>query len=45
MNDVEKVNLRSARQWLSGEVELRMPKAWLVIGAAAVLGLLLIAFD
>jgi hypothetical protein len=45
MNDVEKVNLRKAREWLSGDVEIRLPKAWLAVGGAVVVALLLIALD
>lgn len=35
-NDVKKMDLRNARNWLSGEVEIRLPKAWLAIGAAMI---------
>jgi hypothetical protein len=45
MNDVQKFNLKQARNWLSGEVEIRMPKAWLVGGGLALLVLLIIALD
>lgn len=45
MNDVQKVNLRKAREWLSGEVEIRLPKAWLAIGAAVIAVLLILALD
>jgi hypothetical protein len=44
-NDVKKMDLRKAREWLSGEVEIRLPKAWLVIGAAMIIVLLIVALD
>lgn len=44
-NDVKKMDLRKARTWLSGEVEIRLPKAGLVIGAAMIVGLLILALD
>lgn len=44
-NEVNKMDLRKAREWLSGEVEIRLPKAWLVIGAVAVAVLLIVALD
>ncbi|MFA8386486.1 MAG: hypothetical protein ACEPO2_12750 [Pelagibaca sp.] len=44
-NDVKKMDLRKARDWLSGEVEIRLPKAWLAIGAVAVVLLLILALD
>ncbi len=44
-NDVKKLDLRRARDWLSGEVEIRLPKAWLVIGAAVLVVLLILALD
>lgn len=45
MRDIEKGNLRKAGSWLSGEVEIRLPKAWLAIGGLVVLALLVIALD
>lgn len=45
MNDVRKIDLKKAPEWLAGEVEIRVPRAWLVIGATAVLVLSFIAFD
>jgi hypothetical protein len=45
MNDVKKYDLRKTRTWLSGEVEIRLPKAWLVIGAAIFVVLLIVALD
>ena len=45
MNDVEKLNLRKAGAWLSGGVEIRVPKAWFAIGAIALAALVFIAFD
>jgi hypothetical protein len=42
---VEQLNLRRIGEWLSGEVELRLPKAWLAVGALAVLILVGIALD
>ena len=44
-NDVKKMDLRKAREWLSGEVDIRLPKAWLVIGAAMIVVLLIVALD
>jgi hypothetical protein len=45
MDHVQKFDLRKAGAWLSGEVEIRVKKKWLVAGAAAVAVLLIIAFD
>lgn len=45
MSDIEKVNLRKAGAWLSGEVEIRVPKAWLAIAGLVVLALLIVALD
>lgn len=48
MNDVKevkKMDLRKAREWLSGEVEIRLPRAWLAIGAAVIAVLLILALD
>ena len=45
VNDVKKMDLRKAREWLSGEVEIRLPKAWLAIGAAVFAVLLIVALD
>lgn len=42
-NDVKKLDLRKSREWLSGEVEIRLPKAWLAIGAAVFAVLLILA--
>lgn len=44
-NEVKKMDLRKARDWLSGEVEIRLPKAWLAIGAAVIAVLLIVALD
>ena len=44
-DDVRKMDLRKAREWLSGEVEIRLPKAWLATGAAAIAVLLILALD
>jgi hypothetical protein len=44
-NDVKKMDQRKVREWLSGEVEIRLPKAWLVIGAAMIVVLLIVALD
>lgn len=43
--DVKKMDLRKARVWLSEEVEIRLPRAWLAIGAAGVAVLLIVALD
>ncbi|MEE4638542.1 MAG: hypothetical protein V2J42_07380 [Wenzhouxiangella sp.] len=45
MNEVEKLNLRKAGEWLAGEIEIRVPKAWLAVGAVAFVALLLVALD
>lgn len=45
MTEPDKLNLRKARDWLSGDVEVRVPKAWLAIGAAVFVVLLLLALD
>ena len=45
MTDVKNANLRSVRERLSGDVEIRLPKAWLAIGVAVVVALLIIALD
>lgn len=42
---VEKLNLRQIGEWLSGEVEVRVPKAWLAIAALAAVMLVGIALD
>ena len=43
--DVTRMDPRKARAWLAGEVEIRLPRAWLVIGAALVVVLLIVALD
>lgn len=45
VNEVKKMDLRKAREWLSGEVEIRLPKAWLAIGAAVIAVVLVVALD
>lgn len=45
MNEARKLNLREARNWVSGEVEVRLPKAWLAIGGVAVAALVVLALD
>ncbi len=45
MNEVQKFNLRQAGAWLSGEVEIRVPKKWLAFGAVAIAVLLVFALD
>jgi hypothetical protein len=45
VNEVKKMDLRKTREWLSGEVEVRLPKAWLAIGAAVIAVLLILALD
>jgi hypothetical protein len=45
MNESDKIDLRKAKGWLSGEVEVRLPKAWLAIGGVALLVLLIVALD
>jgi preprotein translocase subunit Sec61beta len=45
MNEVQKVNVRRASEWLAGEVEIRIQKKWLVVAAVAVAILVLLALD
>jgi hypothetical protein len=45
MQDVEKLDRRRITQWLAEEVEIRVTKLWLVVGAASAFALLLIALD
>lgn len=45
MNDSNKVDLRKASTWLSGEVEIRVPKVWLAIAGIAIVVLLIVALD
>jgi hypothetical protein len=45
MHDQEKLDLRKIGEKLAGEVELRVPKLWLAIGAVGVFALLLVALD
>ena len=45
MHDVEKLNFRQAGEWLAGEIEIRVSRKWLVIGAVAFAALLLLALD
>ena len=44
-NDGGKIDLRKAREGLAGEVEVRLPRAWLAVGAAAVALLAIVALD
>ena len=45
VTEVRKLDPRKARDWLSGEVEIRLPKAWLAIGTVAIAVLLIVALD
>jgi hypothetical protein len=45
MNEVEKLNVRKAGEWLAGEIEIRVPKLWLAVGGIALAVLLLAALD
>lgn len=45
MNDANKIDLRRAGTWLSGDVEIKVPKAWLAIAGVAIAVLLIVAFD
>lgn len=45
MNEVEKVDVRQANESLAGDVEIRIPKKWLVLAVTAVAVLLLLALD
>lgn len=43
--DVEKIDLQKAGTWLSGEVEIRLPRVWLAVGLGLVVVLLILALD
>jgi hypothetical protein len=45
MNESKKVDLRKVGAWLSGEIEIRVPKAWLAISGIAIFVLLIVALD
>lgn len=45
MNDSQKIDLGKAAAWLSSEIEIRVPKLWLVIGVIAIAALGIIALD
>lgn len=45
MNEVQKFNLRQVGQWLSGDVDIRVPKVWLAVGGVVVAVLLIVALD
>jgi len=45
MSEVQKYNLKQAAGWLQGEVEIRIQKKWLVIGAAVIVALVVVAID
>jgi len=45
VNATPKFNLKQAGAWLSGEVEIRVQKKWLVIGAAVFAVLVAVALD
>jgi len=45
MSDGQKFELKNVTDWLSSEVDIRIKKKWLVVGAAAFIVLLLIALD
>ena len=45
MGNPNKIDVRKAGDWLSGEIEVRMPKAWFAIGAVAAIVLLIVALD
>ncbi|GGK32674.1 hypothetical protein [Salinarimonas ramus] len=40
-----RLDARTAREWLRQEVEVRVPRLWLVAGAAVVAALGLVALD
>lgn len=40
-----KFDLRRLRAWLAGEIDIRLPRGWLVAGAAAFVVLLIVALD
>ena len=44
-NEVKKMDMRQAREWLSGDVEIRMPKLWLAIATAVFVALAFAALD
>ncbi|MGP1396747.1 MAG: hypothetical protein ACTS3R_14665 [Inquilinaceae bacterium] len=45
MNEVQKLNLRQAGEWLSGEIEIRVARKWLAIGGVVFVALAVIAID
>ena len=44
-NDIRKIEVRRAGEWLAGDVEIRVPKKWLAAGAAALALLVVLALD
>jgi hypothetical protein len=45
MKDLRRVDLRQAGEWLSGEVEIRIGKRWLIGAGVLVAVLVLLALD
>ena len=45
VNEAGGPDMRSLREWLAGEVELRLARAWLAIGAALAVVLVIVALD
>lgn len=45
MKDQEKLDVRKIGEKLAGEIEIRVPKLWLLVGTLAVFALLLVALD
>ncbi|MGM0832236.1 hypothetical protein M0220_09360 [Halomonas qinghailakensis] len=45
MKDLKQINLRNTNEWLSGDIDIRVPKKWLVIAAAVFVILVLLALN
>ena len=45
MQNTRQVNLRNTNEWLSGDIDIRVPKKWLAIGAAILFALILMALN
>ena len=45
MESQAKLDVHKIGEKLAGEIEIRLPKLWLVIGAVGVFALLLVALD
>lgn len=45
MKDLKQINLRNTNEWLSGDIDIRVPKKWLVIATAVFVILVLLALN